>query len=147
MSTTSMATTSADIDPTLGDDTDIGNQICIMVTTLGDGTLLCPRSFKEEDVVEFCVWLGQEHPEGVLWLLDTETVLVFQCDSDKKATMHCLTVATVWWGQLVMLCILPPKGRQVRDYAAAPMSVATFLMTTWCTGMTIAPSSLGQGNR
>ena len=72
-----MVTTSAEIDLTLGDDTKIGNQICILVATQGNGTPLCPSSFKEENTVELFVGLGQEHQEGVLQLLDTETVLAF----------------------------------------------------------------------
>ena len=68
MSNASMVTTSVELDQTLGDDTEIANWICILVATQGDGTPLCPTSFKEEDVVELCIGLGQEHPEGVLQL-------------------------------------------------------------------------------
>ena len=77
MTTTSMVTTSAEMDPTLGDDTEIVNQICVLVTSWGDGTPLCPTSCKEEDAVKLCVGLGQEHPAGVLQLSDTETVIAF----------------------------------------------------------------------
>ena len=58
-----MATASAEIDLTLGDDTNIGNQICILFATQGAGTVLCPSSFKEENAVELCEGLGQEHPD------------------------------------------------------------------------------------
>ena len=65
------------MDPTLGDNTEIANQICILVATQCNGTPLCPTSFGEEDVVKMCIGLGQEHPEGVLWLSDTQMVLAF----------------------------------------------------------------------
>ena len=104
------------MDPTLGNDTNIGNRICILAATWGDGTLLCPSSFTEEDAVNLCVGLGQEHPEGVLQLSDTETVLAFWCNSNIMATIHCLIAATVWQGEPIMLHILPLKGRQVRNY-------------------------------
>ena len=47
---------------------------------------------------------------------------MFQCESDMMATMHQLTMAMIWWGEPVMLCILPPNGRQVRDYIATRSS-------------------------
>ena len=68
MSTASIVTTVTEMHPTLGDDTKIGKQICILVTTQGDGTQLCPSSFTEKDAVELWVGLDQEHPEGVLQL-------------------------------------------------------------------------------
>ena len=65
------------MDPTLANDIDIGNWICILLTMQGDGTPLGPRSFKEWNMVKLCVGLGLEHPKGVLQLLDTEAVLAF----------------------------------------------------------------------
>ena len=117
-----MATASADMDPPLGDDTQIMNQICILSATWGDGTPLCTTSFKEEDMVKLCVGLGQDHPEGVLQLSDTETVLAFQYGSDMMATMCCLTVATVWHGEPIKLCTCPPMNTQVKDYVATRSS-------------------------
>ena len=70
MSTTSMAPAIVEMYLTLDDDTTIVNWICILVATRGDGTL-GPTFFGEEDTVEVCVGLGQEHPEDVLWLLGT----------------------------------------------------------------------------
>ena len=52
------------MDLTLGDDTEIVNKICIMVVTQGDGTPLCPTSFKEEDVVELGAGVGSGVPRG-----------------------------------------------------------------------------------
>ena len=70
MSSASMATASVETDLTLDGDTKIGNQICIPVATQGDGTPLCPSLLNiEEDAVELCIGLGQEHPEGVLLAL------------------------------------------------------------------------------
>ena len=86
MSTVSMVTTLGEMDLTLGDDTKIVNQICILAATQGDGIPLCPTSFQGEDATKLCIGLSQEHPEDVLWLLDTETVLIFQCDSEMIAT-------------------------------------------------------------
>ena len=84
MSTLSMVTASAEMDPTLCNDIDIGNQICILVATQGNSTLLNPSSFKEDNAVELCIGLGQEHPEGVCLLLDTEAVLAFWCESNLR---------------------------------------------------------------
>ena len=72
----------------------------------------------EEDTVKLCVGLGQEHSEDVLWLLDTETVLAFWCESNMMATTHHLTLATVSPSEPIKLHVLPPKSRQVRDYVA-----------------------------
>ena len=79
----------------------------MLVVTLGNGTLLGPTSFREEDVIELCVGLCQEHPEGVLQLLDTETVLAFPSDFYLMATICHFTVATVWCGKPEKLCIWP----------------------------------------
>ena len=84
------------MDPTLCNDINIGIQICILVVTWDNSTPLCPRSFKEEDVVMLCIGLGQEHPEDVPWLSDTEVVLALQCEYDMMAATcqsncgHCL---------------------------------------------------------
>ena len=118
MSTLSMGIASVEMDPALGDDNDIGNQICVLVTTHGDGTLLGSRSFKEQDVVEVCAGLGQENPKGVLQLLDTEAVLAFWCDTDMMAAMHNLMATKLWWGKPIILHILSLKGRLVREYVA-----------------------------
>ena len=67
-------------------------------------------------MVTLCIVLGQEHPEGVLQVSDTETVLAFQCVSNMMAMMCHLTAAMIWWDEPIVLCILPPKGRQVREY-------------------------------
>ena len=58
MSTTPTVTTSVEMDLTLGDDTEIPNQICILFTTQGDGTLLGPISFGKKDMIELCIGLG-----------------------------------------------------------------------------------------
>ena len=77
MSTMSTVITLVVRDLTLGNELDIVNHIYILAATQGDGTLLPPNSFQEEDVEELCIGLGQVHPEGVLLLLDTEMILVF----------------------------------------------------------------------
>ena len=110
------------MDLTLGNNIDIGNQICIMVATQGDGTPLGPGSFKEQDMVQLCIGLDQEHPEDVLQLSDTEAFLAYWCETDMMAMMcHCIT-ARVWEGEPIMLCILLPKGSQVREYIAKKSS-------------------------
>ena len=62
MSTSSTVTASAEMDLTQGNNIDMGNQICVLVTTQGDSTLLSSSSFKEQHVVKLCIGLGQEHP-------------------------------------------------------------------------------------
>ena len=118
MSTTSTATASVEMDPTLGNNTKIANQFCIMVTTQGDGTPLGPTSFGE-GMIELCIGFGQEYPAGVLQLSDTETVLAFLSDSNLMVTWHCFAVATVWHGKPVKLCIQSLMSAQVRNYIAA----------------------------
>ena len=72
MSFSCMVTTSAEMDPAMGDNINVRNGVCLLVTTHGDETPLYPSSFREEDVVALCIKIGKEHPEGVLKLLDTE---------------------------------------------------------------------------
>ena len=90
-----MVTASAEMDPTLYNDIDIGNQICVLVATQGDDNLLNPSSFQEENVDKLCIALGHEPMEGVLCLLDTEVVLAYQHEPDMIATMCHLTAATI----------------------------------------------------
>ena len=66
MSTSSMMTASVEIDATLGNAIDVGNQICVLVTTQCYDTPLCPSSFREEDVIKLCIEVGQDNLEGVL---------------------------------------------------------------------------------
>ena len=51
---------------------------------------------ERRDVIKLCIGLGKEHPEGVLWLLDTETVLAFLSDSNMMATLHYFSAAMGW---------------------------------------------------
>ena len=89
-----------------------------MVATQCNSTPLCPTSFTEEGAVMLCIGLGQEHPQGVLWLWDTKAVLAFWCNSNMLATMYHLTVAMVWHNKPIKLHILPLKSRQVKEYVA-----------------------------
>ena len=66
-----MVTALAEMDPTLCDGIDIVNQICILAATWDDGTQLSSSSFKEENLVNLCIGLGQEHPGSVLQFSDT----------------------------------------------------------------------------
>ena len=95
MSTISTVTASGVRDPTLGDELEIANHICVLAATQGDSTPFHPDSFQEEDMVKLCIGLGQAHPECLLQLLDIETVLMFQYGSIMMAAMHLFTVATV----------------------------------------------------
>ena len=108
----------ADPDPTLGNDDDIANWICMLVTTCADGTLLCPISFQQEDAVAMFEGCNQECPEGMLQLMATEMVLTLQSDCEMMATIHWLTAAMVWHGNPILLHIQPLSTNQVRDYKA-----------------------------
>ena len=98
-------TASMEPDLTLGDDDEIANQICMLVTTHVDGTTLCPTLFHQEDMVAMCEGLGQECPKGVLQLMEMETVLTFWSDSDMMTTMCWLAVATIWCSSPIVLHI------------------------------------------
>ena len=67
-------------------------------------------------MVELCIGIGQEHPEGVLKLLYSELVLGFKYKSDMMAAMCNLNLATIWQEEPVILHILPQEGRQVKEY-------------------------------
>ena len=122
MSTTSMGTASAELDPTLSDDTVIVTQICILIASQGDDTPLDPTSFREEDAIKLCVGLGQEHLEGVLWVSDAKIVLVFSSDPSMMAALQCFGATMTWHDDPAWHCIWPPTTVQVRDYFAAMSS-------------------------
>ena len=82
MSTTSTVTALVEPDPTLGNNDEIANQICMLVTTHANGTPLCPTSFHQEDAAVMWEKLGWEHPKGVLQLMEMEMVLTFWSDSE-----------------------------------------------------------------
>ena len=134
MSTASTVTTFREMDLTLGHDTEITNQICILNATQGNGTLLSPTFFCEEDTNELFVGLGQEHLEGVLQLSDTETALAFPSGSNMMVTSCHFAVAMAWHGKPIKLCIWPPITMQVRDYIAMQSShplVLRHLLGQW----------------
>ena len=124
-----MATASVEMDLALGDNTKIANQICLLVTTCGDGTPLGPTPFGEEDTIKVCIGLGQEHPEGVLQLLDTEMVLAFPSDSNLMAALHWFVMAMLWCGEPVKLCIWPLTSAQVRYNISARSSHPSGMQT------------------
>ena len=74
---TSTAPASTVCNPTLGNTHDLANPICILVATHGDGIPFLPNSFQEEDLVELCMHMGQAHPDGVVWILETKALLAF----------------------------------------------------------------------
>ena len=113
-----MVTASAEMDLTLGNNLNTRNWICTLTATQGDGTPLGLSSFKEQDMVKLCIGLGQEPPEGVLQLSNTEAVLAFQCYTNMMAALHHLTTVKVWQGKPIVLHILPLEARQVREYVA-----------------------------
>ena len=88
------------------------NQIGLLIVTQDNGTLLDPTSFREEDAIEVCVGLGQEHPEGVLQISDTETVLAFSSCSCMLAALQHFAVAMTWHHQATLALYLVPH-----DYA------------------------------
>ena len=95
-------------DPTLGDEHEITNCMCVLAATQGNGSPLHPNSFQEEDIVKLCIGLGQVHPEGMLWLLDTKTVLAFQSSSEMLAATCLFTAAMVWHDEPIKICVCPP---------------------------------------
>ena len=122
MSTMPMATACTEIDPTLGDDTEVTNCICIMLATQSNGIPLCPTYYTEEGAVKLCIGFGQEHTEGVLWFLDTEIVLTFWCDLEMMAKTCHLAVAVAWHSEPIKLHIWPPTSVQARNYIATRTS-------------------------
>ena len=105
-------------DLTLGDKHEITNCICGLAATQGDGPLLYPDSFQEKHIVKLWIGLGQAHLEGVLWLLDTETVLAFWSSSEMIAASCLFTMAMVWHDEPIKIHVHPPMGLQVREYVA-----------------------------
>ena len=104
----SMVTASAELDLTPGNNTAIVTQIYVFITTQCDGTLLDPTSFREEDVIELCVGLGQEHLKGVLQASDTETIIAFPSSPSMTAALQPFVAAMTWHDEPIWLCIWPP---------------------------------------
>ena len=69
---------------------------------------LDPTFFGEEDIIELCISLRQEQPEGVLWASDTETVIAFLSSPSMMAASQHFAVAMTWHDKPVLLCIWPP---------------------------------------
>ena len=77
MSTTSTLTALVACDQTVGDDPELANHICVPPIGRVDGTPFDADSLQEEDIVELCVGMGQVHPDGLLLLSVTESVMHF----------------------------------------------------------------------
>ena len=77
------------------------NLMCVLVLTRGNGTPFHATSRQEEDIVEFCVEMGQQ-PNGVLQLLATESVVLFH-SGDKML----VTKATVLHKEPIRVCTSP----------------------------------------
>ena len=76
----STATTLVTHDHTLGNASELLNHMCFLVIARGDVTPFDAASIQEEDIIEFCVEVGQTCHKGVLWLLVIESVILF-CSS------------------------------------------------------------------
>ena len=91
-------------------------------------------------MVTLSIRLDQEYPEGVLQLSDTEAALTFQHNTNMMAVACHLMAVTVWWGEPVVLCILPQRSRQVREYITKRSSHPSgALKHMWCGGVGIQP--------
>ena len=100
-------------DHTLGNDPDLANCICILTIARGDGTLFDADSLQEENIVELCLGIGQVHPDGVLELLMTESVIAFHSSKEMLAVAHQMNMATVWFDDPIRLHTQPPTAVQI----------------------------------
>ena len=118
MSTTSTTTTSVACNCIPGDETELLNQICVLLLTRSDGTLFETASIQEEDITELCVEMGQTYPKGVIQFSVTELVILF-CSGDEMLVMACRVIkATVLHKELIRLCTSPPSTTHLRAYIA-----------------------------
>ena len=116
MSTPSTVTASAACDQTLGDDSKLLNHMCALAIARGDGTLLDATFILEEDIFELCVKVGQVHPEGVLLLLVTELIIVFQSSEEMLAMACVVTKAMAWHEGPTKLYNSSPSMTHLRAY-------------------------------
>ena len=68
--------------------------------------------------VELCVGMGQAHPNNVLQLMAMELVMTFCSSEEMLATVHLITMATIWHDDPVRLHNWPPTTAQIWDYIA-----------------------------
>ena len=59
------------------------------------------------------------HPEAVLWLSETEALLMFQSMAEIMAATHLFGAALAWCNETIRLHIHPLINTQVRKYVAA----------------------------
>ena len=105
-------------DHTLGNESKLLNLMCVLVLDRGNGTQFNATHIQEEDIVELCVEVGQTHPEGVLQLSVTESVILFQ-SSDKMLLAACrVTKAMAWHKEPIRLHTSPPSTTHLRAYIA-----------------------------
>ena len=113
MSTKSTTTASVVSDYTLGNDPDFTNCICVLTIARGDGTPFDADSLLEEDIIKLCVGMGHAHPNGILWLMATESVIAFHSSKEMLAMACPITLAMVWHGDPVWLHTRPPTAAQI----------------------------------
>ena len=101
MSTTNTATTLVAHDHIPGDEIELLNQMCVLVLTRGDGTLLDAATI-QEDIIELCVEMGQTHPKVMLQFLVTKSVVLF-CSGNEMLSW-CMESPKSWF------CIKNPLG-------------------------------------
>ena len=107
MFTTSTVTTLVAYYKIPGDEVELLNCMCVLVLTRGEGTWFGVASIQEEDIIEFCVELGQTHPKGVLWYLVTESVVLFH-SVDEMLIMVCGVIkAMALQEEPIRLCTSP----------------------------------------
>ena len=87
-----------------------------------------PTSLREEDMIKLCIGLVQEHPDGVLQILDAEMLLAFSSNPSMMAALQYFAMAMTWHDEPVQLHIWPPTTMQVRDYIVATNNVISVIL-------------------
>ena len=68
--------------------------------------------------MELCMDLGQAHPDGVIWISETEALLVLPSTTKVMSMMCLFGEALVWHNKSIRLHLHPPTDTYIRDYVA-----------------------------
>ena len=115
----STSATASGRDWTPSDESNLKNQMCLLVLTRQDGTPFNATSLSEEDIVEICIRQGHTHPMGVLCYLAMELVALFCSTQDMQHTTCRAIKAMVLQDESIAIRAMAPSETHIRAYMKA----------------------------
>ena len=101
-------------DQTPFNETNLQNQMCILILMKRDGTPFDVTPVLEEDTIKICIRLGCTYPIGVLHYSRTKSIILIQSANDMQCATHDVIKAMVLHEEAIAIRASAPSETHVR---------------------------------